>query len=110
MDMHTIKPLFFCLFVWLIPGSGNLLGQQQDDSNPAPRMELHSGPMPGDTMGVARSSIDQMHVLKPDLSKMAKMPIMKVDSLPRFPMPNPHFPRSKPYTPGKKDNMQKPNQ
>jgi hypothetical protein len=51
-----------------------------------------------------------MPVLKPDLSKMAKMPTMKVDSLPRFPMPNPHFRRSDPYTPGKKDDMQKPNQ
>ncbi len=108
--MHAIRPLFFCLFVWLIPGSGNLLGQQQEDTHLAPQTEPLFQPRAGDTARVTQSNIDHMPVLKPDLSKMAKMPTMKVDSLPRFPMPNPHFRRSDPYTPGKKDDMQKPNQ
>lgn len=108
--MHPIRPLFFCLFVWLVPGSGILLGQQQDNARPAPGTEPQFGIAPGDTMRVARSNIDQMPVLKPNLSKMAKMPVAKVDSLSRFPMPNPQLPRPELHNPGRKDNMQKPNQ
>jgi hypothetical protein len=95
--MHTIRPLFLCLLGGLLAHPGSVLGQQRDHLAPAPFPPPNLRTAPFDSAALARTNIDRMPILKPDLSKLAKMPTLRIDSLSRFPMPRLEYPRSQPY-------------
>jgi hypothetical protein len=95
--MHTIRPLFLCLLGGLLANPGSVLGQQRDHLAPAPFPQPHLRAVPLDSAALARINIDRMPILKPDLSKLAKMPTLKIDSLAQFPMPRLESPRSQPH-------------
>jgi hypothetical protein len=95
-NMHTMKPLFLCLLAWVLAHPGSVLGQQRDHPVPVPSPQLHLRTLRPDSAALARSNLDRMPILKPDLSKLAKMPNMRVDSLHHFPMPTLLDPRPGP--------------
>jgi|GEM_PF-3276007 len=92
--MHTIQPIFLCLLGWVLAHSGSVLGQQRAPLTPAPSPPPHFWALPLDSAALARSNVDRMPILKPDLSKLAPMPNMRVDSLHHFPMPRLQHPPS----------------
>jgi hypothetical protein len=95
--MHTIRPLFLCLLGGLLAHPGSVPGQQRDHLAPAPFPQPNLRVVPLDSAALARTNIDRMPILKPDLSKLAKMPTLKIDSLAQFPMPRLEHPRFQPY-------------
>jgi hypothetical protein len=95
--MHTIRPLFLCLLGGLLAHPGSVRGQQRDHLAPAPFPHPNPVTRPLDSAALARTNIDRMPILKPDLSKLAKMPTLKIDSLARFPMPRYQYPGPQPY-------------
>ncbi len=107
-DMHTIRPLFLCLLGGLLAHPGSVPGQQRDPLAPAPFP--HPNPRIGflDSAALAPVNIDRMPILKPDLSKLAKMPTLRIDSLAQFPMPRLEYPRSQPYLFEQRKDAKKP--
>ncbi|MBD0259863.1 MAG: hypothetical protein ICV83_29440, partial [Cytophagales bacterium] len=81
----------------LLAHPGSVLGQQRDQLAPAPFPHPHLRTVPLDPDALARANLDRMPILKPDLSKLAKMPTLITDSLAQFPMPRLEYPRSPPY-------------
>ncbi len=106
--MHMIRPLFLCLLGGLLAHPGRVLGQQRDQLGPAPFPLPNVRPVPLDSAALARTNIDRMPILKPDLSKLAKMPTLKIDSLDQFPMPRLEYPRSQPYRFEQRKDAKKP--
>ncbi len=106
--MHTIRPLFLCLLGWLLTNPGSVLGQQRDQLAPAPFPQPNLRVVPFDSAALARGNIDRMPILKPDLSKLAKMPTLKIDTLAQFPMPRLQYPRSHPYLFEQRKDAKKP--
>jgi len=91
--MRLLRPLLF-----ILTGLSCYLGQAQEPPKkpmlPAPDPAIRIWTAPGDS--VPRLTFDRMPILKPDLAKLAKMPVLKIDSLSRFPMPQYRFPKPGP--------------
>jgi hypothetical protein len=106
--MHMIRPIFLCLLGGLLANPGSVLGQGREHLAPAPFPQPNLRAMPLDSAALARTNIDQMPILKPDLSQLVKMPIMKIDSLAQFPMPRLQHPQPGPYLFEKRNPAEKP--
>ena len=104
-NIRTIRPLFLCLLGWVLVHPGRVLGQQRE--HPAPSPPPHFRTLPPDSAALARSNVDRMPILKPDLSELAKMPSRRVDSLHHFPMPQLQYPGSGPFRFEKRDPLGK---
>lgn len=105
-DMQPLRPLFLCLLGGLLFNPGSVLGQDHPAPAPLPKPNFRAAPL--DSAALARSPIDRMPILKPDLSQLAKMPTLKTDSLARFPMPQLQFPQSRPYLFEQRKDAKKP--
>ena len=99
--MQMIRPTFLSLLGWLLTNPASLMGQQRDHLAPAPFPPSNFRIMPFDSAALAQTNIDRMPIAKPDLSRLAKMPTLKIDSLAQFPMPRLQFPRPYPIEPRK---------
>ena len=71
----------------MLANPDNVLGQGRDHPAPAPFPQPNFRAFPLDSAALARTNIDRMPIFKPDLSQLANMPTLKIDSLDRFPMP-----------------------
>jgi hypothetical protein len=106
--MHTLRLLSLCLLGGVLSNPGHVLGQGRDHRVPAPFPQPNFRAFPLDSAALARTNIDRMPIFKPDLSQLANMPVLKIDSLDRFPMPQLKTPHPRPYVFEPRQDARKP--